>query len=107
MEELLNWIMENTYGQIIVSKYKWGGRYTAYSIKFQAVIFTRGMQISDYVKYVSLGNDMDLDTACKQAFIKLNDGYLNKMGGDIINGKIGARFKDGNEFTELKFGEFA
>jgi len=65
------------------------------------------MQISDYVKYVSLGNNMDLDTACKQALIKLKDGYLNKMGGDIINGKIGARYQDGNEFAELKCGEFA
>ena len=107
MEELLNWIMDNTYGQIIVSKYRWGGPYTAYSIYFQAVVFTKGMQISSYVKYVSLGNDMELEIACKQALVKLKNGYLNKMGGDIINGKLGARFEDGNDFTELKYGDFA
>lgn len=105
MEELLDWVMENTYGQIIVSKYKWGGSYTAYSIKYQASIFNRCTQIISHVGNISLGNDMDLDVACKQALVKLKSGHLDKLGGDVINGKIGCRYVDGNEFTELKFGD--
>ena len=105
MEDLLEWVMLNTNGYMSISNYKWGGNYTAYSISFHAVTYSRGMQRIKCEKYCTIGNDMDLKTACKFALDRLKSGYLSTMGGDVINDKIGGRFIDGLEFTETSFGD--
>ena len=105
MEKLLHWVMENTNGGISVSKFKWGGGYTAFSISFEVTVYKRNHQIEKEYRYCNLANEMFFDDACKKALDKLKSGYLNDMGGDIIFDKIGGRYVDGQPFAELSFGK--
>ena len=104
MEELLDWIMKNTNGSIVISKFRWGGLYHAYDIAFEAKTYNRKNILLYSKRYCSIACDMDLNTSAKKALDKLKSGYLNNMKGDIIKDKIGARYIDGGEFAELEFG---
>jgi hypothetical protein len=98
MKELLDWILENTYGYCSFKKFNWGGGSIAYSIAFHTITISRGGQHKYREYYGEIVSDMDLDEACKKALDKLKKGWLDKIGGDIIDGKLGARYEDGELF---------
>ena len=98
MEKLLDWILENSYGYVSITKFRWGGQFMGYSISFHTLTMSRGNQHMYREYYGEIAAEMSLNDAVEKALEKLKNGWLDKIGGDLIDNKRGARYIDGNQF---------